>query len=210
MVLGLLVAVVAGGCYAGHLFVALTKPEEKKTIKAEYPLEAEKLAIVVYAGTDVLFTYPAVPLEISRDLVNEILKNLRPKIKQIVHPVEVVRWQESNLDWTNMSPLDIAKTFKVDTLLYVEIEQYTTVEERSSNLFRGHIRANVQVVKVGAENNPVFKTKTPMDVLFPEDRPVGVVDAESQIRVGTGLLFAQKLINKFYDREIVVKAGKSE
>jgi len=204
-VAGAMVAAVAGGCYLPHLFVALTKPEEKKTIKAEHHLAAERLVIVVYAGTDVLFTYPTAPLEINRDLVNEILAHLAPKVKQIVHPVEVVRWQESNLEWTTMSPVDIAKTFKVDTMLYVELEQYSTVEERSANLFRGHVRANVQVVKPAADSNPVYRTS--VEVLFPEDRPIGVVENENLIRAGTSIVFARTVIGKFYDREVVVKGG---
>jgi len=203
-----MVAAVAGGCYLPHLWVALTKPEEKKTIKAEHYLEAEKLAIVVYAGTDVLFMYPTVPLEISRDMVGEVFMNLKPKVKQIVHPVEVARWQDSNLEWSTMSPVDIAKAFKVDTMLYIELEEYSTIEERSANLYRGHVRANVQVVKVDAASNPVYRTV--VEVRFPEDRPVGVVEDEGRIRAGTSAVFARTVVNKFFDREVVVKAGVAQ
>jgi hypothetical protein len=207
VVLGVLMAAVCSGCYLPQLLVAVIKPEEKKEVKAAYALESERLVIVVYAGTDVLFTYPTVPLEISRDLVGEIVTNLKPKIKTIVHPVEVVMWQESNLDWTNMAPIDIAKTFKADTMLYIELEQYTTIEERSANLLRGHIRASVQVIKVGAEGNPVYRTN--VEVLFPEERPVGVLEErnDSRIRAGASMYFARDVIAKFYDRTLIVRGG---
>jgi hypothetical protein len=196
-----------GGCYLPHFLVWLTKPEEKKTIKAEYALESERLVIVCYAGTDILFTYPTAPLEISRDLVGEMLTHLKPKIKSIIHPVEVIRWQESNLDWPNIPPVEIAKAFNADTMLYIELDDYSTIEERSANLYRGHIRANVQVVKVGAPANPVFRTT--VETLFPEDRPVGVLEiSERVIRAGTSSFFARAVVNKFYDREIVIKGGK--
>jgi hypothetical protein len=205
VLLGLLVAAVAGGCYLGHLLVAVTKPDERKEIKAEYNLEADTLAIVCYCGTDILFMNPTVPIEVSNDLVSEVLTHLKPKVRQIINPVKVVQWQDSNLDWTNMSTVDIAKAFEADTLLYVELEQYSTVEERSANLFRGHIRATVQVVKPGAAVNPVYRA--PIEVSFPEGRPVGVVEGEAQIRRGTSVVFARTIMKKFYDREVIIKGG---
>ena len=201
-----LLAVTSGGC--GQLFAwAFAERHPKEKVKAEYPLEADRLVIVTYAGTEVLFSDPTAPLVIGRDLVNEILKNIRPQIKTIVHPVEVVRWQESNIEWPNMALTDIAKIFQADTLLYVEIEQLTTVEERSANLFRGRIRAHVQVVKAKAERNPVYETN--IETTFPEDRPVGVLETSEQtIRTGVGLMFTREVIRKFYEHEVEVKGGR--
>ena len=208
-ILGILAGVTAlatSGC--GQLFAVFAAPRHpKKTVKAEYNLEAGRLVIVPYAGTDTLFTYPEAPLEISRDLVNELLRNLKPHIKEIVHPAEVARWQESNLEWPSMALEDIAKTFQADTLLYVELEQYSMVEEQSANLLRGHVKAHVQVVKAGASHNPVYETT--VETIFPEDQPIGVMDVSNrQIRVGTTLLFSKAVACKFYDHETAVQGGK--
>ena len=51
------------------------------------------LVIVIYAGTDVLFSDPVVPLEISGNMVNEIAKNLNERgnaVVMITHDMELV------------------------------------------------------------------------------------------------------------------------
>jgi len=196
-----------GGCYVPHFLVWLFgERHPKETIKAEYPLEAERLVIVVYAGTDVLFSDPTAPVEISGNMVNEIARNLAPRIKTIVHPVEVVRWQESNLEWPNMSLVDIAKAFQADVILYVELEQYTMIEERSASLLRGHVKARIQVARPAVEQNPVYETH--VETLYPEDRPAGVLETtERTIRIITNRVFAQSVVNKFHDHEVEVRGG---
>lgn len=76
--LGALVAVGAGaGCYVPHFLVWLFKPDQiTRSVKAEYDLKAECLVIVPYAGTDILFTYPTVPIEVSQELVYAIVRDL--------------------------------------------------------------------------------------------------------------------------------------
>jgi len=198
----------ASGCYVPHFLVWLLGPQKiTKEVEAEHHLESERLVIVPYAGTDVLFTYPTVPIEISQALVNEVGKNLGDRVETIVHPVQVVRWQESTLDWPNMSLVEIGRHFQADTVLYVELERYTMVEERSANLFRGRAKARVQVVKVESEHNPVYSTT--VETVVPEDRPVSVLETgERLIRQATNRLFAEEVVRKFYDHKVEVKGGE--
>jgi hypothetical protein len=201
-------ALAACGCPPANLFAWMFAPRHpKEMVKAEYPLKAERLVIVTYAGTEILFDDPTAPLEVSSDLVNEILRSLGTNVKSIIHPVQVVRWQESNLEWPNMLLVDIAKAFEADTLLYVELERYTMMEDRSANLYRGRIRARIQVAETKAERNPVYETT--VETVFPPDRPVGVLESnERTIRLGTNLYFARDVIGKFHDHEIEVKGGR--
>ncbi|MBM4019327.1 MAG: hypothetical protein FJ288_13565 [Planctomycetes bacterium] len=198
----------ACGCPPANLlswFIAPRHP--KQTIKAEYPLKAERLVIVTYAGTEILFNDPTAPLEVSSDLVNEILRSLRPRVKTIVHPVQVVRWQESNLEWPNMSLVDIAKAFQADTILYVELERYTMMEDRSANLYRGRVRARIQVAETQAERNPVYESS--VETVYPPEGPVGVLGTtERVIRHYTNAAFAVAVINKFHEYQVEVKGGR--
>lgn len=208
LLLVLALAVAASGCHIPGVFFAwLAAPRHpKKTIEAEYKLESERLLIVVYAGTDILFKYPTAPLEVSYDLVNEACLYLAPGVKTVVRPVDVVRWQESNLEWPNMALEDIAKVFEADTVLYVELEQYSMIEERSANLLRGRVNGRVQVAKVDAERNPTFEAT--VATVFPEDRPVGVLqDSERKLRAVATRMFARDVIRKFHDYEVEVKGG---
>jgi hypothetical protein len=103
---------------------------------------------------------------------------------------------------------DIAKAFQADTLLYVELEQFAMTEERSANLLRGRVKARVQVIKADGARNPVYETR--IETMFPEDRPVGVLEiSERQIRMYTTVMFARAIARKFYDHEVEVKGGKS-
>jgi hypothetical protein len=201
-------ALVAGGAGCGNLFSWMVAPRHPmQTVKAEYALEAERLVIVPYVGTDILLAEATVPLEVSRDIVNEIGLHVRGRVRTLVHPVAVIQWQESNLEWPNMSLPEIAKAFQCDTVLYVEVERYSVYEERSANLFRGRIRARIQVAKADAAQNPVFETT--VETTFPEDRPVGVLEtSERQIRAGTTLMFARAVVRKFYDHEVEIKGGR--
>ena len=215
--LTLALALAASGCEIPAQFVSwLIAPRHpKKPVEAEYELTAERLAIVLYAGTDILFTYPATPIEVSQALVYQLAGHCKDRVKNVVRPVEVVRWQESNLEWPNMALDDIAKTFQADTLLYVELERYTMIEERSANLLRGRVRARVQVVKAdpkgaltsGAGRNPVYETT--VETVFPEDRPVGVLAvSERELRAAVIRVFARDVIRKFYGHEVKDQGGR--
>jgi hypothetical protein len=196
---------LAAGCYAPHLGVYLFGPQRvKEEVEAEHLLQADRLAIVIYAGNDVLFTYPTVPIEISSELVYEITRHMKDRIGSFVHPAEVVRWQESTLEWPTLSLVEVGRRFGADTVLYVELVRYTLVEEKSANLFRGRVKSRVHVLKAEAERNPVYETT--VEVTFPEDQPIGVLGtSERRMRQGTNKIFAQELARKFYDHEIEVK-----
>ena len=202
-----LVAVLgAGGCHwLASWMMAPRHP--MKDVPAEFALTSERLVIIPYASTEVLFGDPALTVELSRDLINEIMKHLgATKVKTIIHPIEVQRWQETNLEWPNTSLVDIGKTFRADTVLYVELERYSLIEEHSANLYRGRVRAHVQVVRPDAPHNPVYDTI--VETVFPEQGPVGVTSSSEQsVRTYTNLVFAGDVINKFYDHQVEVKGG---
>jgi hypothetical protein len=204
----LVVLVALGACGCHWMFAWMFAPRHPKDlVKAEYALKAERLVIVTYAGTEILFNDPTVSLEVSRDITNEILRSLPQDVKTIIHPAQVVRWQESTLEWPNMSLTDIAKAFQADTILYVELERYTLMEDRSANLFRGRVRARVQVAQVAAPRNPVYEAN--IETLFPEDRPVGVLETSDRtIRAGTNIFFSRAVVDKFRDHEVEVKGGR--
>jgi hypothetical protein len=201
--MALLLAAATAGCEAigQMLVVGIADRHPTRKIEAEHHLEAERLVIVPYAGNDVLFEYPTAPLEISRDLVHELVGHVGKRIGVIVHPVRVARWQESNLEWPNMSLEAIADTFDADTLLYVELERYTMLEKGSPNLYRGQVRARVQVVRTGAEANPVYEAI--VETAFPEHRPVAEGEVSRRaIRATVTRLFARDVVRKFYDHEV--------
>ena len=216
--LGLALALSASaGCeFLGQFFAWGFAPRHPmKQVKTEYRLEVDRLVIVPYAGTGILFEYPTASVEVARAVRNEIARHLGKRVKEVADPAYVVRWQESNLEWPNMTLEDIAGVFQADTVLYVELEQYTMIEERSANLFRGRVRARVQVIKAGPAGavesevpaNPVYETT--IETVFPEDRPVGVLEvSERKLRAAVTRIFARDVIRKFYKHEVQDEGGK--
>lgn len=200
-------AIGAAGCYLPHFGVWLFGPRHQtKTVKAEYQLEAERLVVVPYAGTETLFNYSTAPLEVSAEVANLIVGNLKGRVKTLINPVAVVQWQESNVEWPNMSLVDIGKAFQADTVLYVELERYTMQEDGSANLYRGHVRGRIQVAKTAAERNPVYETN--VEVLFPPDNPVGVTGTSEAVVIrATNVAFAREVVAKFHDREVPAEGG---
>jgi len=208
--LALLLALAAGGCELLGQAIAwpIAPRHPKKQVKAEYALQARQLVIVPYAGNDILFEYPTAPLEISRDIVHQIGGNLKGRVEVIVNPVRVARWQESNLEWPNMSLSAIAEAFQADTLLYVELERYSMYEEGSPNLLRGRVRARVQVVEVGDTAGPAYEEC--VESLFPEQRPVAEGElSERRIRATVNQLFARDVVRKFYDHEVPLRGEEA-
>jgi hypothetical protein len=203
--LGLL-ALNACGCHWLTAYFAAER-HPKKEVKAEYDLTADKLVIIPYASEEVLFNDSTLSVEISYNLVNEIVGHLgAKKVKTIVNPVEVNRWQESTLEWPNMSLTDMAKTFGADTVLYVELEHYSTIEERSANLYRGHVVARIQVASLKETQNPVYTTT--VETVYPEKMPVGMTGTtEATVRRATNLIFANDVAKKFYNHDVEIVGG---
>jgi hypothetical protein len=207
MTLAGLVTLGACGCHWLAAYYGADR-HPMRDVKAEYQLTAQRLVIIPYASTEILFSDSTLSLEIAGCMVNEILHNLGPsRVKTIVHPADVNRWQESNLEWPSMSLMDMAKAFEADTVLYVELEHYSTAEERSANLYRGRVQARIQVGRTGELNNPVYSTT--VETVYPKDAPVGMTGTtERVVRQYTNLVFARDVIEKFYEHKVEIRGGE--
>jgi hypothetical protein len=63
------------------------------------------------------------------------------------------------------------------------------------------------VAEAAAPRNPVYETT--IETLFPEDRPVGIMETSDRtIRTGTNILFSRAVVDKFRDHEVEVKGGR--
>jgi len=202
-------ALGSGGCLRllGQFYVGLVKPKDYRDIPKEYDLTATKLVVVPYVPSDIQFEYPELAIEISNNIVYGVAANLKDKVKEIEYPIRVVQWQESNLDWPNLSLEEIGKVFGADTVLYVELERYSVLEENSANLLRGRARGRIEVAKVGAPHNPVYSGVA--EVVFPKDYPVNnLTVSERVMRQNTNKLFGDEVANKFHDRRVEVEPGQ--
>jgi hypothetical protein len=198
----LLLAFGAAGCHPAIWAYPFADRDAKDKVKAEHDLEADRLLILPYAAMDVEFESPAIGREVSFEIINEIMDNLRGRVHRVVDPRNVSRYQRRTLDWPNTPVAQIGREFKADKVLYIEIYRFSIMEERSANLYRGRIAGRIQIVDTSAPEGKEVLYESEVSVEVPDDKPIGAMEiSESQLRWGTMNCFAQEVIQKFHDHE---------
>jgi hypothetical protein len=192
-----------GGCGVGHLFLwPFAEREGLVRVKGEHDLRADVLLIFPYMGSDIQLEHPGAGLEISNYLFQEIYANLKGRVHGVVNPQQVIRYQQTNLDWQNKSIRDIGREFGADKVLYIEVNRLTLMEEHSANLYRGRLKAHMQVVDVAATGGDGVLYESSISVVVPKDNPLGTTQISgSRILAETLAQFARQATWKFYDHD---------
>ena len=200
VVLIALLGIALNGChYMAYQFAGLMPPEK---IQAEYDdLQGRTVAIAIYADQAVQYEYPLARLELALVIAAE-LKN-RIKKLSVVEPRRVVQYQDENVHWDTLDKTHLARTFGADVLLLVVLDEFTTREPGSVNLFRGRISAQASIYDATAdEDEACVWSGEDFRVLYPPHAPTGEPgEDDSQIRYLTEKLFADLLVKKFYDHD---------
>lgn len=198
----LLLAFGAAGCHPAMLAYPFADRDAKDKVKAEHDLEADRLLILPYAAMDVEFESPGIGTEVSFEIINEIMNNLRGRVHRVVDPRNVARYQRRTLDWPNTPVAQIGREFKADKVLYIEIYRFSIMEERSANLYRGRIAGRIQVVDSSSPEGKEVLYESEVSVEVPDDKPIGAMEIrEDQLRWATVHRFAQEVMWKFHDHE---------
>lgn len=204
------IALSSSGCYFKHLMSALFYPKNPtRTVQAEYELKADLLLILPYAGSDILFNYPTVPVEISQQIAMAIERQRKVQVKRIVNPARVQAFQDSNLDWPSMSLAEIGRRFKADKVLYIEFIRFSTLEPNSVNLLRGRVNARIEVIDVPERGNARPDYSADIEVILPKDHPVDVLQlSERRLFRETTRQFVDAVVKKFYTYKEKIEKGK--
>ncbi|MBN2581485.1 MAG: hypothetical protein JXL80_00345 [Planctomycetes bacterium] len=201
----LLVVVALGlcGCGLAHLFAyPFASREGTVHVKGDYDLRADALLIFPYLGSEIQLEYPNAGLEISSFIYQELYANLKGRVRGVVNPQQVVRYQQTDLDWQNKSIQEIGREFGADKVLYIEVNRLTLMEEHSANLYRGRVKAHLQVVDVGSTTGEGLLYESDVSVVVPKDNPLGTMQISSaRIMTETLTQFAKETVWKFYDHE---------
>lgn len=194
-----------GGCGIPEYISYISADREaKKDVPAEYQLTAQRLLILPYLATDAQFEFQGADLVITDRLLREIQAHLRGRVHHVVNPAEVLRYQQSNLEWINTPVVRIGQEFNVDKVLYVEISRLTLLEENSINIYRGRVSARIQIVDVNstAVSPVVYQTDVSAQVPDKDEPPASTDDySRSAVQKAVAIRFAENVINKFYDHQ---------
>ena len=191
------------GCGVPNLFsYFLADREPKKSVAKEYDLRAEALLILPYSGPEILFEHPGANLIISNFIRQQLEVHLSSRVRVGVNPMQVIRYQQTDLDWENKTVQEIGREFGADKVLYIEIRRLTLMEERSANLYRGRVKAHLQVVDVNADAADAELYSGDVSVIFPKDNPLGTSQvSRADMEQQTLHRLAVETVWKFYDHK---------
>jgi hypothetical protein len=208
----ILMILAAGGLLGCNILGPLLYfivPEQKKWIEPEFAgLEKHSVAVVIYADEGVLFEYPTAKMELSGLIAAQLEDPNHAKDIKVVPPDQVLRYQVESINWQSMEKTKLGKVFGADYVLFVSLMQFTTHEEGSVNLYRGHITAEAALYQTSLPERharvwPSGPTNAMISVVFPPHAPVGGFgDNDSKIRFETEKRFADTLAKKFYRYEV--------
>ncbi len=193
-----------GGCnYMAYMGQALQGDEEVTEVEADYRgLEGKSIAVMVAADEYVLFTHPDAQIGVARAVSARLADNMPSVI--VMDPAKVVQFQAENPYWYAIPYSELIQKMDVDAIVLIDLVEYQTHEPGNKYIWQGIITGNVGVILADAENPDDFVYYTTVRALFPEDRKVGVVDANNAtIQLGMHSIFSRDAAGLFYDHSIV-------
>lgn len=190
------------------LGVAAYKLTPPPTIKPKYTgLKDRSIGVMVWVDRGLRIDWP----NASLDLANAVQGKLKAEQEQgkqktlsgatfPVLPASIVRYQRDHPELEALTITDVAPKFRVQRLIYVELEELATRSEASVQLFRGVASATVRVIEVADdENSTIAFEQNSVQTAFPPRAPAeGVPNAgDYKIYVGTIDALATEIVHLF-------------
>lgn len=209
----ILATATIGGCQIfGVLAYGVAGDKANKVnVKGQYmDLSGRKTAVIVALPEDAYRRYPTAQKRITQMVSREMqgqIENVR-----IVNPDDVVAFQQKYPYWNTLQYSDLAKAFRVDRLILVDVNQYSMYEPGNQNVMQGVVVADVGVIEaanqetgdIGSGDQLAFQQV--VKVRYPEDRELGVPDGDqATVELATVVEFSKRVTWLFYDHEEVVK-----
>jgi len=191
------------GCPASRYFAYLLFGGQEKPVKAEFTgLKGKSVAVVVFCDKRTQYDYPDISLTLASAIAGELEKHVE-KVR-VIDPRQVVKYQDSNIYWDEMGKTELGKALGADFLLFVPLEEFSTRETGSQNLYRGRITSQCGLWQVSLPERKarVWQSET-IRVVHPEHDPSGLLQENDRVvREKTERLFADRLAKKFYDHKV--------
>jgi hypothetical protein len=169
-------APLLGGC---NLFGVAAYAMPRPIVEPQYEgLAGQSIAVMVWADRAIRIDWQ--PLQL--DLANAIQRKLADitaldKVEQVkastypIKPESIVRYQRDYPDTEGMPITELAPVFKVQRLIYVEIEEFGTRVPGSPEMFRGRALASLRIVEIVDGKARVAYEEPAVEAIFPEKGP---------------------------------------
>ncbi|MFP4145912.1 MAG: hypothetical protein ACOCTI_05460 [Phycisphaeraceae bacterium] len=193
----------ATGCGIGPWMAhGIAGGDKTADVKAKYRgLENQDVAVLVAADPASLAEHPRAPELVSRAVSGQIAKYV-PGIG-VANPGELAAFQRRNPYWKTQRPSELIDRLDVDRLVLIDLADYRTHEPGNAHVWQGVIAGTVSVIEADAEDPDQAAFFDVAQVRFPEDKVLGVVDADDEtIQLGMLQAFARLAGGFFYDHQI--------
>lgn len=161
-----------GGCAVGALIGGMASSAERsgsKDVKARYTkLEGKSFAVIVAADRSIQGDQPNIVPMITREVTRRIIDNCGAG--GVVPAEDVLRFQYQRPGWVAMSPLELAKEFEVDRLIFIDLQDYSLSDPGNPYIWNGSASGTLNVLE--------SDSKTPADFAFRETIRVKYPDSE--------------------------------
>ena len=199
-----------GGCDGvGYLIYVFAPNDRTETVDAEFAdLVKSSVAIVIYADAAVQYEYPLARHELAAAITSQLKQHVEDV--EVVDSFRVITYQDENIDWNVIGKTELGEILGTDYVLSIVLIEYSTRDRGSLNIYRGRITAQTRVYQTSLpEVDSRVWSGDDIRILYPPDAPMGEVgEDDDQIRHLTNLVFAGKLVQKFYKHEIPKSPGK--
>jgi hypothetical protein len=136
------------------------------------------------------------------DLVDGITRRMRVHGIDVVDPDDVATWVDDNGGPPD-SAQEIAAAFDVDYIAWIDVEQYSLLEESSPDLLRGRASGLVrafQVQEIGGDRSALAAFTTEFSIEFPPLQPISQT-TRSKLSFQKEFMdrICEQLSSRFYD-----------
>jgi len=198
-----LAAATLGGCNYAAFFLYLIAPEPTaKAIPAEYDkLSGTSVAVIVFADDKTQAEHQNIQLEVCSMVSVRLRKNIEDVT--IISPRRVVKYQRENLYWEELDRTKLGRDLGAANLLYISLDEFSTLEPGSLQLFHGRLTASASLYKTSkpAREARVWGPKE-IRVAYPAETITGQTgESDEIIRHKTVAIFSDHLARKFYEHK---------
>jgi hypothetical protein len=181
-------------------------------IEAEYKgLAGQTVGVMVWPDRGVRTDNPFLQLDVAAGVqkkLGEVQTAVKPdELKDTTFPLRadsLVRYQEDHPELAELSVEDMAARFNVSRMIYIEVTDFSTRSEASSELYRGTIIGNVKVIEISNDGKAkVAYEEDDIRAIYPKDSPKeGLPDGnDTKIYQGTLDLFTTAMTFRFFKHE---------
>lgn len=137
--------------------------------------ETKKVLVLSYADFGLRNGFGPIDDELTGLLIGEITKN--EERLNVVPERKVREWRDRNSNWVDLTLQEIGEHFKVDYVVFFEVNDFTMSDPKNAYLYQGNTSISFRVHDV--KQDAVICQRT-YERDFPPNRPVPVSDVKSE------------------------------